>query len=302
MSHFVETEMSHPGVCAGQTALMGWFSLHQAPYVDDATSNSYSGCHGRAGNMGDGVSALAADEVAIGVRHSVVAWRNMLTVHSNALGASGLTPFESRFREDAVEALRFCLALDWHCPCNDPRYDIGRDLASVNHFGCGAKIIDTTLGAGSDEYLVNGRSGDGVTGCETGIIQGCPVILPISCRGIVGIGNAFADAYDVFGVDTQVTCGSTADMSMVSSRSNTASGSEGSPAVPPRGFTTGPVTCIRGPSSRPSMIAFLISIVAHGRLSRDPWSTIVVNPAYRAISADCTPAIHCDEAAPFPIM
>src|SRR4051794_37513289 len=103
--------------------------------------------------MGPAAASLAAFEVAVRGRGATLAGLELVGIHGEAHGASGLAPVEAGFPEDDVEPFLFRLFLDEAGAGDDQRLDAVRDLAALGDGGGGAQILDPAVGAGSDEDL-----------------------------------------------------------------------------------------------------------------------------------------------------
>src|SRR5690242_6091908 len=114
--------------------------------------------HFRADKMGTTALSLPPLEVTVGGGGASLAGLEDVRVHTQAHRAAGLTPFEARFRKDAIQS--FLLGLYLHEP--RARYDDGihplRHPASLCESGRGTQIFDTTIRTGTDEDAVDAQS------------------------------------------------------------------------------------------------------------------------------------------------
>src|SRR2546421_303626 len=103
--------------------------------------------------MGAAALSLAANEVPIGGGRAALAGGDEIAVHADAHRAARLAPLETGITEDAVEAFGFGRELH----LRRARYDERRHhrLAALCDLGGGAQVLDSGVGAGADEHLVD---------------------------------------------------------------------------------------------------------------------------------------------------
>src|SRR3982074_607964 len=77
------------------------------PDVDELAGDGGGGGHRGRHQMGAALVALPALEIAVRGRGATLARLELVRVHGEAHGASGLAPFEARRDKDLVEAFRF---------------------------------------------------------------------------------------------------------------------------------------------------------------------------------------------------
>src|ERR1700754_285578 len=89
----------------------GMSALHRS-HVGDGAQDRRSRSAGRTRQMSTGARSLPSDEVAIGSRNRPLAGRHDFAVGRKTHRTAGLTPLETCFGEDLVEALGDGVALD----------------------------------------------------------------------------------------------------------------------------------------------------------------------------------------------
>ena len=125
------------------------------PDIGQLAGNGSSGGHGRRHQMGTATSTLTAFKVTVGGTGTSLLGREDIGVHTQAHGASRLSPIETGIGEDLVKALSFGLLLNQTRPRdNHGMFNVGCNLLASNHLGCCPKIFDTGVCAGTDENLV----------------------------------------------------------------------------------------------------------------------------------------------------
>lgn len=114
------------------------------------------GGHGRGHEVGTSTGTLTALKVAVRSRSAALTGGELVRVHAEAHGATGLAPVEAGLDEDAVESLRLGLRADESGTGDDHGVDALGDLAALDDESGGAEVLDARVGAGSDEYLEEG--------------------------------------------------------------------------------------------------------------------------------------------------
>src|SRR5215475_14932904 len=94
---------------------------------------------------------LAADEIAVGGRHTALAGRNRVAVDRETHRAAGLAPFEAGLEKDAVQPLGLGLPLDVLRARDDPGPHMACHLAALGDLGGVAQVAQPTVGARTDE-------------------------------------------------------------------------------------------------------------------------------------------------------
>ena len=82
------------------------------PHIDEPASNRGRCCHRGRHEMRAALISLATLEIAVGGGGAALAGLQLVGVHAEAHGATGLAPFEAGGLEDFIEAFSFRLRLD----------------------------------------------------------------------------------------------------------------------------------------------------------------------------------------------
>ena len=187
--------------------------------VGELADNSGSGGHGRGHQMGTTLSTLATLEVTVRGTGTALLRRENVWVHTETHGATGLTPFKACIFEDLVEAFTLSLLLDQARSRDDhSTLDVLGNLLALNNLGRGPQILDTSVGARSDENLVHGDLLHGGTRGKTHVFQsplagGLPalVLKVIRARNnavdrdhILGRGTPGDGGDDVLGIQEDI--------------------------------------------------------------------------------------------------
>src|SRR5712671_5468501 len=133
--------------CAGRNG----FCLAELAYVRQVAGDGSGGSHRRAHQMGLGVLALAALEIAVRGRGDTLAVLGPIIVHRHAIRAAGLAPFEARFEEHAVQPLLLGLVFHEAGAWHDERPNPFGDAPALGDRRGGAQILDAAVGAGADK-------------------------------------------------------------------------------------------------------------------------------------------------------
>jgi hypothetical protein len=121
--------------------------------VDEVTSDGGGGGHGGGHKVSAASGTLTALEVAVRSRSATLTGSEHVGVHAEAHRATSFAPVETGLGEDAVKALRLSLLLDETGTGNDHGVDVLSDLATLGNGSSSAEVLDTGVGAGTDENL-----------------------------------------------------------------------------------------------------------------------------------------------------
>ena len=109
-----------------------------------------------------------------------------------------MPPLESRGGEHAIKPFRFCLCLDQARSGHHPGFDARGHFAAVDDCGGAAQILDTPVGAGADEHLVDPHVGQLHARNEAHIVERAHRRLAaISVRKRFGIGHPTVDGQHI---------------------------------------------------------------------------------------------------------
>lgn len=167
--------------------------------IGQLTDNGSSRSHGRGHQMCPAVGTLTALKVAVGGTSASLTGRQDIGVHTQAHGATGLSPLEASIDEDLVEALGLSLTLDQTGTRNNHgTLDVGRNLLALDNVGGRAQVLNTGVGARTDEDLVNLNVLHAGTSLETHVLEGA---LAAGLAGfvleVVGTGDNAGDGHDI---------------------------------------------------------------------------------------------------------
>lgn len=145
---------------------------HVLADVGKFTGNSSNSGHGGGHQVSATLGTLATLEVTVGGTGTALLGGQNVGVHTQAHGATSLTPLESSIGEDLVQTLTLSLLLDQARTGNDhSTLDVRSNLLSTDNLGGGAQILDTRVGARSNEDLVHGNISHGDTRGEAHVLQ-----------------------------------------------------------------------------------------------------------------------------------
>src|SRR4051794_26232066 len=106
--------------------------------------------------MRSSAGALPAFEIAVRRGSAAFTRLEAVVVHRQAHRAARLAPLEAGCREEFVQPLRFGLPFDGARARDYQRQlDVRGQLAPFDHRGRRAQILDTRIGARTDEYFVD---------------------------------------------------------------------------------------------------------------------------------------------------
>ncbi|KAI6769142.1 hypothetical protein HG531_010246 [Fusarium graminearum] len=121
-------------------------------------------------------------------------------VHAQAHTATSLSPLETGIDEDLIETLLLGLSLDKTRARNDHgALDVISNLAALDNIGSSSQILNSGVGAGSDENLVDGNILHGGSSGQAHVLKHATTssLLALAAE-CFGVRNAARDGYDVF--------------------------------------------------------------------------------------------------------
>src|SRR3981189_2093494 len=123
--------------------------------VDELAGDRGGGGHRGRHQMGAALVALAALEIAVRGRGAALARLELVRVHGEAHGATGLAPFEAGGDEDLVETFRFGLLL--HAPAAGPPQGFAVLFHGLPRAqgGARARVLEPAVGARADEHAID---------------------------------------------------------------------------------------------------------------------------------------------------
>lgn len=173
---------------------------HVGELADDGSGGGHDGGH----QVGAALGTLATFEVAVAGGGATLLGGEDVGVHAEAHGATSLAPLKTGLLEDLVKALSLSLVLDETRAGDDEgALDVGGDLLALNDLGGSAEILDTGVGAGADEDLVDLNVLHGGAGNETHVLDHATAssLLALGSEGL-GVGNNTGDGDNVLGGGT----------------------------------------------------------------------------------------------------
>src|SRR5690606_18881137 len=114
--------------------------------------------------------ALAALEVAVGGRRRTHRTLQLVVIHPQAHGAPGSAPFGAGRDEDLVETFGLGLQTDSGRAGNDDHRDAVGDPAALEHVGGDPQVVETAVGARTDEDVVDGDVAQRGTALEAHVL------------------------------------------------------------------------------------------------------------------------------------
>lgn len=173
---------------------------HVSQLADDGGGGSHGGGH----QVGATAVTLATFEVTVGGTGAAFLGGENVGVHAQAHGATSLTPFEAGVSENLVEAFGLGLLFDKTGAGNDHgTLDVGGNLLAANNLGGGAEILDTGVGARTDEDLVDRDVLHGGAGGQAHVFKSALAgELAVLILEVIGAGNDAVDGDDILGGGT----------------------------------------------------------------------------------------------------
>src|SRR3954447_11301598 len=150
--------------------------------------------------MGAALVALAPFEIAVRGGGATLARRELVGIHRQTHGATGLAPFEAGLDEDLIEPFRLRLLLHQAGARHDHRIDVAVDALAVDHPGDRAQILDPSVGAGADEHAIERDVGDFLAALETHIAErGLGGTALVLIRDVLRLRHAPGHGNDLLG-------------------------------------------------------------------------------------------------------
>ena len=177
----------------------GGLVLGQLADVGELTDDGGGGGHDGGHQVGAALGTLTTLEVAVAGGGATLLGGEDVGVHAEAHGATSLAPLETGLLEDLVETLGLGLVLDETGAGDDEgAFDVGGNLLALDDLGGSAEILDTGVGAGADEDLVNLNVLHLGAGDETHVLDHATAsgLLALGSEGL-GVGNNASDGDDI---------------------------------------------------------------------------------------------------------
>ena len=173
-------------------------------HVGESTGHGGGGDHRWGHEMSSTSRSLTTLEVPVGRRRASLLRLELIGVHSEAHRTSSFPPIPTGSLEDDVETFGLSLLLDETRSRDDHGVDVGRNGGSrrkgEDDGCCCSEILDSRVGAGSEESLVDGDRVDERVRLETHVLKGS--FHSCSLDGIRDgrrVGNRTVDGDDVLG-------------------------------------------------------------------------------------------------------
>lgn len=149
-------------------------------------------------------SSLSTLKVSVRRARTPLLRLELIRVHSETHRAPSLSPVPTSLLEDDVETLSLSLLLDETGSRDDHGVDVRRDgragRKGKDDGGGSSEILDSGVGAGSEEGFVDLDGVDGDVGGETHVLEGTLHAGLLDWVGDVGrVGNGAGDGDDVLG-------------------------------------------------------------------------------------------------------
>mmetsp|Transcript_19895 Transcript_19895/g.41290 ORF Transcript_19895/g.41290 Transcript_19895/m.41290 type:complete len:515 (-) Transcript_19895:121-1665(-) len=116
-------------------------------------------------------TSLPSLEIPIGSGSAPFLGFQFVRIHGQAHGTSRLSPIESRLHQNFVESLLLGLVFDQSRSGDDHGVDSLLHFPPHGDGGDLANVFDASVGARSDEYLLNGRALDGRPALEADVLE-----------------------------------------------------------------------------------------------------------------------------------
>src|SRR5262245_3507597 len=168
-------------------------------HVHELAGNRRRGGHGRRDEVRAPAETLASLEVAVRGRGAALARLELVRVHGEAHGATGLTPFEAGLDEYLVEPLGFGGLLHEAGAGHDHRVDVRAHSLAVGHARGFPQVLDAPIGARADEHPVDRDVGDLLAALEAHVVEGALRELAFLLRHLLERRYVAGHRYDLLG-------------------------------------------------------------------------------------------------------
>jgi hypothetical protein len=154
--------------------------------------------------MSSAKSTLSALEVSVRCTGTSLLGGQNVGIHAQAHTATGLSPFKTGVNEDLVKSLFLSLSLDkTRARDNHGTLDVVSNLSSLDDIGGGSQILNSSVGARSNEHLVDRNVLHGRSSGQAHILKHSTAgsLLALGAEGL-RIGNTSSNRNDILGTSS----------------------------------------------------------------------------------------------------